>query len=35
VQCWGEAASGALGYGNTTDIGENEFPSSVGFVQIE
>ncbi len=35
VRCWGKAASGQLGYGNTTIIGDNELPSSVGYVQIE
>ncbi|MBL7664004.1 MAG: tandem-95 repeat protein [Bacteriovoracaceae bacterium] len=34
VKCWGFGNVGTLGYGNTTTIGDNEFPSSVGFVQI-
>ena len=28
VACWGEADSGRLGYGNTTDIGDNETPAA-------
>lgn len=27
VRCWGAAAKGQLGYGNTTAIGDNELPS--------
>ena len=34
VRCWGEAASGRLGYGNTTDIGDNETPDTVGPVNL-
>jgi len=34
VRCWGDGASGRLGYGNTNDIGDNELPSSVGLVPI-
>ncbi len=34
VVCWGQAAFGALGYGNDDDIGDDEFPSSAGFVPI-
>ena len=30
VRCWGNGANGRLGYGNTTTIGDNELPSSVG-----
>jgi alpha-tubulin suppressor-like RCC1 family protein len=29
VMCWGEGGSGQLGYGNTTNIGDDEAPSSV------
>ena len=32
VRCWGEGAIGALGYGNTHDIGDDETPSSAGDV---
>jgi hypothetical protein len=32
VRCWGGGASGALGYGNTNDIGDNELPSTAGDV---
>jgi len=38
VMCWGHAASGALGYGNTNDIGDNEFPTgqvSLGGTAID
>jgi cysteine-rich repeat protein len=34
VYCWGAAASGQLGYGNTNVIGDNEAPGSVGPVPI-
>jgi cysteine-rich repeat protein len=34
VKCWGEGASGRLGYGNQNTIGDNELPSSVGFVDV-
>ncbi len=34
VRCWGEGSTGALGYGNATDIGDNELPSAVGTVSI-
>jgi len=27
ITCWGDAADGQLGYGNTNDIGDNEQPS--------
>jgi cysteine-rich repeat protein len=32
VRCWGEGDRGRLGYGNTSDIGDNEFPSLAGDV---
>ena len=32
VRCWGRGATGALGYGNTHDIGDNETPASAGDV---
>ncbi len=34
VRCWGLGASGRLGYGNQTAIGDNETPGSVGPVII-
>ncbi len=34
VVCWGRGASGALGYGNTQDIGDNETPAAAGAVAV-
>jgi alpha-tubulin suppressor-like RCC1 family protein len=34
VRCWGYGLNGALGYGNTSDIGDNELPGSVGPVDL-
>lgn len=34
VKCWGQGADGALGYGNTDDIGDDETPASVGTVDV-
>ena len=34
VRCWGYGANGRLGYGNTSDIGDNETPESAGDVNI-
>jgi cysteine-rich repeat protein len=34
VKCWGLSSSGQLGYGNIFTIGDNETPSSIGFVNI-
>jgi alpha-tubulin suppressor-like RCC1 family protein len=34
VKCWGLGALGRLGYANTTTLGDNESPSSVGFVNL-
>jgi cysteine-rich repeat protein len=34
VRCWGDGLAGALGYGNTEDIGDDETPASVGDVPI-
>ena len=34
VRCWGSASLGQLGYGNTTNIGDNETPGSVGPVDL-
>ena len=36
VRCWGQALDGALGYGNTEDIGDDESPdtATVGHVHL-
>jgi alpha-tubulin suppressor-like RCC1 family protein len=34
LRCWGAGSSGRLGYANTTTIGDNEAPSSVGTVNV-
>jgi alpha-tubulin suppressor-like RCC1 family protein len=34
VRCWGSAARGALGYGNTNNIGDDEVPASAGDVDV-
>ena len=34
VRCWGSGSFGRLGYGNTTTIGDNETPGSVGPVDL-
>ncbi|MFP2908340.1 RTX toxin [Pyxidicoccus sp. 3LFB2] len=34
VRCWGDGAHGALGLGHTRDIGDDEPPSSAGFVEL-
>jgi alpha-tubulin suppressor-like RCC1 family protein len=34
VRCWGIGDWGALGYGNTSDIGDNENPGSVGPIDL-
>jgi alpha-tubulin suppressor-like RCC1 family protein len=34
VRCWGNGANGALGYGNTNNIGDNETPGSAGPVDL-
>ncbi len=34
AKCWGENFDGTLGYGNTTNIGDNELPSSVGSIAV-
>ena len=34
VACWGLAAYGQLGYGNTNNIGDDELPSSAGSVSV-
>jgi alpha-tubulin suppressor-like RCC1 family protein len=34
VKCWGRPTSGQLGYGNLTQIGDDEFPSTIGNVSL-
>jgi cysteine-rich repeat protein len=34
VRCWGRGGDGALGYGNTTSIGDNEAPVGAGDVDV-
>ncbi len=34
VRCWGFAADGQLGYGNTDNIGDDEAPSAAGPVNL-
>lgn len=34
VRCWGHGGSGRLGYGNTSIIGNDEFPSVAGDVDV-
>ena len=34
VMCWGDGADGRLGYNNTSDIGDNETPNSIGTVNL-
>ncbi len=34
VMCWGEGTTGRLGYGNTSDIGDNELPATAGAVSV-
>jgi alpha-tubulin suppressor-like RCC1 family protein len=34
VSCWGMGSFGALGYGNTNHIGDNETPAAAGTVSI-
>ena len=34
VRCWGYGATGSLGYGNEETIGDNETPSTAGFVSL-
>jgi alpha-tubulin suppressor-like RCC1 family protein len=34
VRCWGRAAGGRLGYGNTQNIGDDETPASAGNVPL-
>ncbi|MCA9687922.1 MAG: hypothetical protein KC457_37535, partial [Myxococcales bacterium] len=34
IRCWGYAVNGSLGYGNTVQIGDNEFPSTAGPMNL-
>lgn len=34
VRCWGSSGNGSLGYGNLTNVGDDEFPSAVGAVSL-
>lgn len=34
VRCWGQGASGRLGYGNTNNIGDNELPATAGDIPL-
>ena len=34
LRCWGSGLFGALGYGNTDDVGDDERPSDVGSVSV-
>ncbi|NJK32386.1 MAG: chromosome condensation regulator, partial [Deltaproteobacteria bacterium] len=34
IQCWGFNEKGALGYGSTENIGDDELPNSVGAVPV-
>ena len=34
VRCWGYGTYGQLGYGNVTDIGDDETPASAGDVNV-
>lgn len=34
VRCWGDGSSGQLGFGNTSNIGDDETPDSVGPVKL-
>lgn len=34
VRCWGSGAGGKLGYGNISDVGDNETPASAGDVNL-
>lgn len=33
--CWGQNANGQLGYGHSSDVGDNEQPNEAGFVSFQ
>jgi alpha-tubulin suppressor-like RCC1 family protein len=35
VECWGNGEYGALGYGNTDNVGDDEVPADVGPVDVD
>ena len=35
VRCWGRGNDGALGYGNSESIGDDELPSTVGTLDLD
>jgi alpha-tubulin suppressor-like RCC1 family protein len=35
IRCWGYGSDGALGYGNTNSIGDDETPASAGDVPYQ
>jgi alpha-tubulin suppressor-like RCC1 family protein len=34
ARCWGDGSAGALGYGNTDNVGDDESPAVAGAVQL-
>ena len=34
IRCWGDNMYGQLGYGNTDDVGDNELPANMPFVNV-
>ena len=34
IRCWGYGGNGSLGYGNVNNIGDNEFPSTAGPIDL-
>ncbi len=34
VRCWGDGSWGALGYGNTNNVGDNEVPAAAGDIEL-
>jgi alpha-tubulin suppressor-like RCC1 family protein len=35
IRCWGQGSDGRLGYGNQSDIGDDETPVSAGNVPVQ